>query len=83
MAKRLSDGLARLPGSTLEHEVEANEIFVRLPEPAIAGLEREGFRFYRWDGAQLLRLVTAWNTQGHAVDAFLAAAKRLLAANAA
>ena len=56
---------------------------VRLPEPAIAGLEREGFKFYRWDSAQFLRLVTAWNTQVQAVDAFLAAAKRLLAANAA
>jgi threonine aldolase len=56
---------------------------VRLPEPAIAGLEREGFKFYRWDGAQLLQLTTAWNRQVQAVDAFLAAAKRLLAANAA
>jgi threonine aldolase len=83
MAKRLAEGLARLPGATLELEVEANEIFVRLPEAAIVGLERDGFRFYRWDGAQLLRLVTAWNTQAQAVDAFLAAAKRLLAANAA
>jgi threonine aldolase len=83
MAKRLAEGLARLPGSKLDNEVEANEIFVRLPEPAVAGLEREGFNFYRWDGAQLLRLVTAWNTQSTAVDAFLAAAKRLLAANAA
>ncbi|QEX23966.1 L-threonine aldolase [Hypericibacter adhaerens] len=83
MAKRLAEGLARLPGSQLEYEVETNEIFVRLPEPAVAGLEREGFRFYRWDGAQLLRLVAAWNTPAAAVDAFLAAAKRLLAANAA
>ena len=38
---------------------------------------------YRWDGAQFLRLVTAWNTEVQAVDAFLAAVKRLLAANAA
>ncbi|WP_225308369.1 threonine aldolase family protein [Hypericibacter terrae] len=83
MAKRLADGLARLPGSKLENEVEANEIFVRLPEAAVAGLEHEGFKFYRWDGAQFLRLVTAWNTEVQAVDAFLAAAKRLLAANAA
>jgi threonine aldolase len=83
MAKRLSDGLARLPGSKLAYEVEANEIFVTLPEPAVAGLEREGFKFYRWDGAQLLRLVTAWSTPVQSVDAFLTAAKRLLAANAA
>jgi threonine aldolase len=54
-----------------------------MPELAIARLEREGFRFYRWDGAQLVWLVTAWNMQGPTVDAFLAATKRLLAANAA
>jgi threonine aldolase len=83
MAKRLAEGLARLPGSQLEHEVEANEIFVRLPEPAIAGLEREGFRFYRWDGAQLLRLVTAWNTEAASVDRFVATAERLLRTSAA
>jgi threonine aldolase len=83
MAKRLADGLERLPGARLEHRVEANEIFVRLPEPAIQGLEREGFLFYRWDGAQLLRLVTAWDTATEAVDRFLAAAKRHLEASAA
>jgi len=58
-------------------------MFVRVPEPTIAGLEREGFRFDRWDGAPLLRLATSRNTQSQAVDAFPAAAKRLLAADPA
>lgn len=83
MARRLADGLGRLPGAKLEYPVEANEIFLSLPEPAIQGLEREGFRFYRWDGAQLLRLVTAWDTATDAVERFLAAARRHLEASAA
>ncbi|MGH9672844.1 MAG: threonine aldolase family protein, partial [Bryobacteraceae bacterium] len=76
MARRLADGLARIPGAKLAHAVEANEIFVSLPEPLVAALEREGFLFYRWDNAQLLRLVAAWNTDPADVDRFLAVAAR-------
>ncbi len=76
MAKRLADGLARVTGASFAAPVEANEIFVSLPEPLILALEREGFLFYRWDNAQLLRLVTAWDTDPADVDRFLAVAAR-------
>ncbi len=78
MARRLADGLAAVPGGRIMHAVEANEIFVRLPEPIIAGLERDGFVFYRWPGPMpgLLRLVTAFDTEPAQVDAFLASAAR-------
>ena len=71
MARRLADGLAAVPGARLRHAVEANEIFVSLPEPVIAGLEADGFLFYRWPGedATLLRLVTAFDTLEADVDA--------------
>lgn len=49
MAARLADGLGRLPGVEIVYPVQANEIFARLPEPAIAGLLADGFAFYRWD----------------------------------
>ena len=70
MADRLSAGLAALPGAEIAFPVEANEVFVRLPESAIAALEAAGFRFHRWEGS-LLRLVTAFDTPGWAVDAFV------------
>ncbi|CAO3437572.1 threonine aldolase family protein [Azospirillum doebereinerae] len=70
MADRLAAGLATLPGVMLEHPVEANELFVRLPEPTIAALEAAGFGFYRWDDG-LVRLVTAFDTPAASVDAFL------------
>lgn len=70
MADRLSQGLAALPGAELAHPVEANEIFVRLPEPTIAALEAAGYGVYRWDG-NLLRLVTAFDTPQSAVDGLL------------
>lgn len=37
-AARLAAGLAEVPGAEIVHPVEANEIFVALPEAVIAGL---------------------------------------------
>lgn len=83
MAARLADGLARLPGARLRDPVEANEIFIELPEAVIAGLEAEGFEFYRWGGpaARCIRLVTAFDTSAADVDALVAAAARRAGAN--
>jgi threonine aldolase len=77
MAQDLARGLAQLPESRLRHPVEANEIFIELPEAMIAGLLDRGFKFYRWDGpeSRCIRLVTAWNTAPQAVDALIAAAR--------
>ncbi len=82
MARRLADGLAALDGVRLAHPVEANEVFPILPEGVIAGLEAEGFGFYRWGGAQAttIRLVSAFDTKADDVDALIAAAARLAAA---
>jgi threonine aldolase len=77
LARRLGEGLGRLPGVRLLHPVQANEIFAVLPEAMIAGLFAEGFKFYRWDGAQTVRLVTAFDTEERHVEAFLAVAERL------
>jgi len=78
MARRLADGLARVPGASFRDPVEANEIFVRLPEKALQGLEHDGFVFYRWPGAdaRLIRLVTAYDTAAADVEGFVASALR-------
>lgn len=77
MARRLADGLSALPGASLAYPVEANEVYPVLPEAAIAGLERDGFGFYRWPGREgLIRLVTAFSTRAEEVDAFLESAGR-------
>jgi threonine aldolase len=82
MAARLADGLRALPGAAIRHPVEANEVFARLPEPAIAGLLAAGFRFYRWgpEENREVRLVCSFATRPEEVDAFLAEARRLLGA---
>ncbi len=80
-ATRLADGLRTVPGVTLEHPVEANELFVRLPSiAAMKALEAAGAKFYEWEppteGRPLLRLVCAFSTTDAEVDAFLAAARK-------
>jgi threonine aldolase len=84
MATRLSQGLQRLPQVSLLHPVEANEIFVRLPQGVLAGLRAAGFNFYDWTDAApgTIRLVLAFNTDPAYVDAFVATATKLAAAAA-
>jgi threonine aldolase len=82
MAGRLAEGLAALGGVELAHPVEANEIFARLPEAMIAGLQERGFGFYRWgpEENREVRLVASFDTRPEDVEAFLAAARALAAA---
>jgi threonine aldolase len=79
MARRLADGLAKIHGCRLVHPREANLLFVMLPNRVIDGLEQAGFGFYREGGVRTIRLVTAYNTDPAAVDAFVTAAQQLAA----
>ena len=77
-ADRLAAGLAALPGAELVHPVEANEIFITLPEAAIRGLAEDGVIFHRWGGeaSRTIRLVTAFNTEMADVEAVIENAGR-------
>ena len=81
MAARLDAGLRKIPGIVLEHPVEANEVFLRLPEKVIQALQSDGAGFARWGAADttLIRLVAAFATTETDVDDFLAAAKKRVA----
>jgi threonine aldolase len=76
MAGRLAAMLARR-GAPPIHPVEANEVFVRLPETATAALRAAGIGHYGWaeDGPDAVRLVTTWAT----TEAEIAALDRVLA----
>lgn len=80
MAQRLAQGLTRIPGARLVHPVEANELFVVLPPAVIAGLREAGAEFYDWAGEpNLIRLVTAWETEPAKVERFLKIAQEVAA----
>lgn len=77
-ARRLADGLSGVAGAELAHPVEANEVFVRLPDPVVARLRAQGAIFYDWgppaDGRTLVRLVTSFATPEADVARFIAIA---------
>jgi len=82
LATRLAQGIEKLPGARLHVPVEANELFVELPESVIARLEAKGFLFAR-RGPRLIRLVCRFDGTDEEVDALLAAMQRLLPASSA
>lgn len=79
MARRLVAGLTALKGTELLYPVDANEIFVVLPQPMNDALEKAGALYYPWPsdrpGERAYRIVTAFDTAPEAVDKFLAIAK--------
>jgi threonine aldolase len=81
MASALAHGLGAIPGATQLQAVQANEVFVALPEAVVAALEKQGFGFYRWPLSDAphgvaIRLVTSYATPRTQVEEFLAAARR-------
>ncbi len=78
MAQRLSEGLASLPGMTITQKVEANEVFIAVPERAIKPLS-EAAALHVWDDAKSeLRLVCSFQTSEDEVDGFVKSARMIL-----
>ncbi|WP_342236943.1 threonine aldolase family protein [Inquilinus sp. OTU3971] len=77
-ARQLAEGLQALPGVTLEHPVEANEVFVRLPAALAEGLKRQGVFAAHWEG-EIWRFVGAFDTDGATIETVLERARRCLA----
>jgi len=78
-AARLAEGLAALPGVRLVQRVQANEVFVAMPEALIEKLEAEGAVFYRWielpgESNPIIRLVTSYATTADQVERLLSVA---------
>ena len=79
-AKRLSDGLAAIPGVERPYPTRSNEVFVRLPDAVKSRIKEAGFEINddELDGSAT-RFVTAWNTEAGDVDRLLAAANSAIA----
>ena len=75
MAGKLALGLVSLPSVKLCHPVEANELFLELPENVINGALADGFQFYRWEG-NIIRIVTSFDTKEEDVNALIDSIKR-------
>ena len=73
-AARLAEGLAALPGVSILHPVDGNEIFAALPEATAEAMRAAGGGFYQWpDGSA--RFVASWCTREEDIDQLLAAGR--------
>jgi threonine aldolase len=87
MAARLAEGLRGLAGIRLVQPVEANELFVAMPQTLIDRLRESGYHFYDWPAPAgvsepVVRLVTAFDVEAADVDALLQAMRRSVTPNA-
>jgi len=72
MAQRLADGIEMASPYVLAHPVEANAVFVRMPDEAHQRLNALGWACYRFDDGSV-RFVCSWQTTEAAVDEVLEA----------
>ena len=77
LASRLGRELAAVPGVRLMAPVEANLVFVGLPQQTIEALAAAGVRFARRGGG-VIRLVTRFNGTKDEIDEFVALVRRLI-----
>jgi len=82
IAARIASGLRDIPAARLLAPIEANEIFLELPDGTMDALERDGFQFYR-RSATLARFVCRFDTTEAEADALIAALRRNLGATVA
>ena len=76
-AARISAQIDGLRGLKLVAPVQANELFVEMPESVLAGLDKEGFLFHR-RGPTVARFVCRWDTTEAECAALCTAIDRLL-----
>jgi len=72
MARQLAAAVAELPGARLLAPVEANGVFVDLPQAVIDAVRAKGWRFYSFVGATGVRFMCSWDTTAACVDALVA-----------
>jgi threonine aldolase len=79
LAQKLAEGLSHIEGTELAYPVDANSLFVHLPDSALAKLRETGAEFLDWatseNGRTLVRLVCSFATPDADVDKFLKLAR--------
>jgi len=81
IAARIAASLGDIPAARLLAPIEANEIFLELPDGTMEALERDGFQFYR-RSRTLARFVCRFDTTEAEADALATALRGHLGATA-
>ncbi len=69
-AKLLSQELLSIPDVRLIHPVQANAVFVQLPELLMEALHKAGWHFYTFIGSGHARFMCSWQTKEADISAF-------------
>lgn len=77
MARQLAGELQKFAGIEIIHPVQANAVFVQMPEPLIAALHADGWQFYTFIGTGHARLMCSWATTEADIQQFIAAVAAL------
>jgi threonine aldolase len=79
MAQRLYLGLRGIESKTvkIQHEPQANSVFVHMPEAVASALFEQGWHFYQFIAGSGCRLMCSWDTEAVVVDAFIADITRI------
>lgn len=82
MAKRLEEGLLRIPGVQIAYPVESNGVFVKIPPAAVKQMHERGWKFYTGVVTpDESRLMCSWDTTPADVEAFVADLRELAKIN--
>ncbi len=81
-ANRRADELARVlkdfPQVSVMFPVEANAVFVEMPQPVIKAMHDKGWHFYTFIGEGGVRLMCSWDTTAETVEAFVTDLKEVV-----
>lgn len=77
MAKRLEEVIRGLPQVSISFPVQANAVFVQMPETLARALHQRRWVFYQMHGAAEYRFMCGWDTTEDDVAAFAADLKEL------
>jgi threonine aldolase len=79
MAQLLAEELLAVDGIQLVHPVQANAVFVRMPEPLIERLHAAGWHFYTFIGSGHARFMCSWQSREEQIRSFGVELRRLAA----
>lgn len=77
-AKRLRDGLAGIQGIEITYPVEANAVFLQMPDDKLNAVHSRGWRFYSFIGGAA-RFMFAWDTDLARVDQLIEDIREIMA----
>jgi threonine aldolase len=66
----LAEELLSVPGVQLVHPVQANAVFVQMPEALIDALHADGWHFYTFIGSGHARFMCSWQSREEEIRSF-------------